>query len=152
MKVYLETTVPNFLYADDSPDKQAETIAFWDWLKLGTENTFISRLVEQEILRAPADLRTKLFESLAEVSPQMLDVSAETVGLGRIYVAREVVPAKYENDAYHIAVAVCSEMDVVVSWNLEHIVKMKTIRRVNEINVEYGLPPIRIHTPPEVMP
>ena len=78
--------------------------------------------------------------------------SFDALALARAYVARGVVPQRYVNDARHIAVAVCSEMDVAVSWNLQHIVKMRTIRLVNQTNLEYGLPAIRIHTPPEVMP
>ena len=44
MRLYLETTVPNFLFASDSPDKQAETVAFWQWLKLGTEQEWAKRV------------------------------------------------------------------------------------------------------------
>ena len=152
MKLYLETTVPNFLFANDSPDKQAETVAFWQWLKLGTEEVFISRLVEAEIGRAQEPLRTKLYDAIADVDAQVLELASEALGLAQAYVARGVLPQRYVNDARHIALAVCSDMSVLVSWNLQHIVKMKTIRLVNQINLEYGLSPIQIHTPPEVMP
>jgi hypothetical protein len=33
-KLYLDTSVPSFLFADDSPEKREVTIKFWDVLKL----------------------------------------------------------------------------------------------------------------------
>ena len=152
MKLYLETTVPNFLFATDSPDKQAETVAFWEWLKLGTEGVFVSRLVEREIAQANEPLRSQLYRALADVWAQPIDIPPEAVGLAQVYVARGVVSARHSDDALHIAIATCEDLDVVVSWNLKHIVKMKTIEMVSRINMQYGLAPIRIHTPPEVMP
>jgi hypothetical protein len=50
-----------------------------------------------------------------------------------------------------VAVAVCHRLDVVVSWNMEHLVNVRRIERINQINLRYQLPPIKIHTPKEVM-
>ncbi|MBM4085894.1 MAG: type II toxin-antitoxin system VapC family toxin [Planctomycetes bacterium] len=58
---------------------------------------------------------------------------------------------RYRNDAAHVAVAVWHRMDVVVSWNMEHLVKVSRIERFNQVNAVLGLPPIRIHTPEEVI-
>jgi len=32
MRLYIETTVPNFLFADDAPEKKAATEEFFKWL------------------------------------------------------------------------------------------------------------------------
>ncbi|MFQ3675573.1 MAG: hypothetical protein SNJ64_03415, partial [Endomicrobiia bacterium] len=45
------------------------------------------------------------------------------------YILENIIPSKYRNDALHIAIAVVNDSDVVVSWNLEHIVKLKTKSR-----------------------
>ena len=42
-------------------------------------------------------------------------------------------------------------MDAVVSWNLRHIVKMKTINETNTINREMGYNKIEIMTPQKVI-
>jgi len=34
MKLYLETSVPNFLFAEDAPEKRRVTEMFFKWLKL----------------------------------------------------------------------------------------------------------------------
>jgi hypothetical protein len=41
-------------------------------------------------------------------------------------------------------------MEVLVSWNMEHIVKLKTIVGVNKINKQEGYSLILINTPEEV--
>lgn len=42
-------------------------------------------------------------------------------------------------------------MDVVVSWNMKHIVKLKTRMEINGINKIYGYKEIELCTPEEVI-
>ena len=56
-----------------------------------------------------------------------------------------------ERCIFLIAVATVNDMDVVVSWNLEHIVKLKTRQAVNGINSLFGYKGIEISTPEEVL-
>lgn len=55
---------------------------------------------------------------------------------------------KLEGD---ISISVVTAMEVVVSWNMQHIVKLKTIIGVNKINKECGYSEIMINTPEEVL-
>ncbi len=41
-KLYLDTSVPSFLFAEDSPERREVTIQFWDILKLGLYDIVIS--------------------------------------------------------------------------------------------------------------
>jgi hypothetical protein len=67
------------------------------------------------------------------------------------YVSSNIIPARYRNDLLHIAYAVANDLDVVVSWNLRHIVKLKTRMEVNGINKVYGYKEIELCTPEEVI-
>ena len=71
--------------------------------------------------------------------------------LAKEYIAQGIIPKRYENDALHIAVAAVHDLDVIISWNFEHIVKMKTKRQVNAINTLLGYKGIDIYTPREVV-
>lgn len=51
-KLYLDTSVPSFLFADDSPEKREVTIKFWDVLKLGLYDVIISDILLSEKYRA----------------------------------------------------------------------------------------------------
>ena len=42
------------------------------------------------------------------------------------YVKSGIIPVKHIEDAVHIAVATVFSLDALVSWNFEHIVKLKT--------------------------
>lgn len=152
MKIYLETSVPNFLFAEDAPEKRDATREFWHWLRMGTEEVFVSQLVFSEINDAPDTMKARLKAVLDEIHPAVLDLDEPVVNLANLFMRRGIVPMKYSDDALHVAVAVVNEMDVLASWNLRHIVKLKTITAVNQVCLEYGLKPIRIHTPQEILP
>ncbi len=58
---------------------------------------------------------------------------------------------KYYNNALHIAIATKHEMDALVSWNLTHIVKLRTKMKIKEINHKLKLKEIIICTPEEII-
>ena len=50
----------------------------------------------------------------------------------------------------HIAIATVAEVDVLVSWNFRHIVRLDKIRLFNGINLQLGYKPLTIYSPREV--
>jgi hypothetical protein len=66
------------------------------------------------------------------------------------YVDAAIIPVAYRDDAVHIAAAVLSGQDVLVSWNFRHLVNRRRRFLVNLLNASRGLPTIEILTPPEL--
>jgi hypothetical protein len=62
-----------------------------------------------------------------------------------------IIPLRFKNDGLHVAVAVCHELDVLVSWNMVHLVNVRKVDRINAVNERSGLARIRIHTPEEIL-
>src|SRR6266446_3318965 len=122
MKLYIETSVPNFLFADDAPEKQLVTVAFFEWLKICDDELFISKLVEDELRPTPEPKRGKMTAALQAIPLRVLTVPVEAAGLADLYLAEKIVPVRFKNDALHVATAVWHRMDVVVSWNMKHLV------------------------------
>ncbi len=151
MKLYLETTVPSFLFADDAPEKQQVTRQFFKWLAISPDKLYISELVLAELNRASTVVRDKLLEAVARLPVENLPVSDEAVDLAGQYVANNVIPARYRDDALHVALAVINNLDVVVTWNMKHLANVRRIEGINRTNLTLRLPPIRIHTPEEVI-
>ena len=149
MKLYLESSVPNFLFHEDSPDKQKITKLFFKE-KLIYHKGFISDLVLNELEKTPEPKRTKLKNALIEHKLTALKLTKEAEILADKYIQEGIIPKKYSTDALHIAIAVVNQMDVLVSWNMEHIVKLKTIKEVNDVNKKLHYPHIFINTPEEV--
>jgi len=55
------------------------------------------------------------------------------------------------NDMLHIALATIAEVDVLVSWNFRHIVRLDKILLFNAVNLEQGYKPLTIFSPREVV-
>lgn len=57
---------------------------------------------------------------------------------------------RFRNDMLHIALATVAEVDVLVSWNFRHIVRLDKIQQFNGINLELGYKTVAIYSPREV--
>ncbi len=88
---------------------------------------------------------------IEESNPTNLRANKQIEDLTEKYMLEKIVPEKYKADAIHIAFAVVYELDVVVSWNLAHLVKLATRLKVNGVNKKEGYKEIEICTPQEVI-
>lgn len=150
MRLYIETSVPNFLFTKQAPEKRMITQKFFE-IELNKHTVFVSDLVIEEIEQSPKEREQELKEAIKKYKIGLLNKNQECDDLSSKYIEAEIIPEKYRNDALHIAIAVVNNMDVIVSWNMEHIVKVKTIVGVNKINKESGYKEILINTPEEVL-
>ena len=151
MKLYIETTVPNFLFADDAPEKQAVTKQFYGWLKVSLDELYISELVLAELSRTQLPLRQDLLEATARLHATVLPITPEAEGLAGRYISDGAIPARFRDDAVHVAIAVLNRLDVVVTWNMKHLANVRRIEAINRTNLIMGFAPVRIHTPEEVI-
>ena len=73
-----------------------------------------------------------------------------TTELARMYIENGIFPMKYIDDAKHVAIASINEINYLISWNFEHLVKVKTRKLVNFINVINRFREIDIISPQEL--
>jgi len=151
LKIYVETSVWNFLHADDSPEKRKITEHFFKEIGAGKYEIFISRFVVDEVSRADAEKRYRLESSIGEFKPSLLTPDEAFEALAEKYLGAAFIPERYKTDLFHIVMASVNELDAIVSWNMEHIVKLKTRRYANSINRLEGYREIEIVTPEEVI-
>ena len=149
LKLYLDTTILNFAFADDAPKEKEDTLKFFK--QIDRFEVSISEVVIREISRCPAQRREQLNTLLRRFDLNILEFNQEAQKLGERYVKSGVIPVKYRDDASHIAIATVNNLDAILSWNFQHIVKMKTKREVVAINLIEGYKPIDIYTPGEVV-
>lgn len=88
---------------------------------------------------------------MAQFPLQSLPLTDEVKALADRYIEEKVIPEKERNDAVHIAVASINNLDAIVSWNFEHMVKFKTRREVRGINTLMGYKTIEICSPQEMI-
>lgn len=151
LKLYFDTSVLNFAIANDVPDERQATLKLFEEVKQGKHEVFISDVVIQEINRAPEPIAIKLSTIIAELNAETLSITEDSAILAERYVENGVIPKKYDDDAMHIAIASVNNLDVIVSWNFNHIVKVKTKREVTGVNLLMGYREIDIYSPREVI-
>jgi predicted nucleic acid-binding protein len=108
----------------------------------------VSDVTAGEVAMAPEPVR-EVFSELLEIADN-LPVTEEALELLRAYESHGILGRRFRNDMLHIAIAAVAEVDVVVSWNFRHIVRLDKIRLFNGVNLECGYKPLTIYSPREV--
>jgi len=151
LKLYVETSVWNFLFADDAPEKKEATEKFFAEVETGKYEIFISETVIFEIDAANPEKRNLLLETIARYNPATLETNQDVRTLVEKYLEYGLLSEKHFRDIQHIAHGAAHGMRAIVSWNQKHIVKMKTYDLVNAANMSLGYHVIQIWTPQEVI-
>ena len=125
-RVYLDTSVISFLFAEDAPEKREATVTFFeDFVRPGVYDVYVSPVVIDEISRTRDRTKRKvLLDVVDEYGIEVLDIGErleDIRGLAQAYVAESIVPVRQPEDALHIAIATVEEIDVLLSWNYKHI-------------------------------
>ena len=151
LKLYVETSVWNFLFADDAPEKRALTEAFFNEAEAGRHEIFISEVVMAEIEDAPDDIHEKLQSTIYRYTPRELSSNKESDYMVEAYLDGGLLTPNRSVDLTHLAIASVNDMDMLISWNLRHLVKARTRMLANAINRMNGYHDIEICTPGEVV-
>jgi hypothetical protein len=84
---------------------------------------------------------------LSEIDYSLIEVDERTIEVAGRFVDLGVLREKSFDDCQHIAVAITSQCDVIISWNFKHIVNHKTIMGVKAVTALEGYSDILIYTP-----
>lgn len=151
LRLYLDTSIFNFAFSQQSPDYKEATLRLLELVREGVYEGYISEVVIREINKAGKEKAEQLMGLILDLSPGRLEINAEIERLAEEYVKAGLIPVRYTEDASHIAVASFYEIDIILSWNFEHMVKFKTKKGVVGINTLLGYKPVEILTPLEVI-
>lgn len=145
LRIYVDTSVIGGCF---DPEFRIWSNALMEDFRNSRFYPVLSDVTAAEVALAPAPVRS-LHEELAMFA-ETLPVTEEALEVLAIYEARGVLGLRFRNDMLHIALATVAEVDVVVSWNFQHIVRLDKIQLFNGINVELGYKPLAIYSPREV--
>ena len=139
-RVYLDTSVINFLFADDAPDFRRVTEEFFD--RHAAQHELYGSDVLVRELNADPDVprRERHLKTLADHRVAILPANRdeEVARLADVYMRHGVVPVRKRDDALHVAYATVFEMDVVLSWNFKHLANLRREARFTTVNHEEG--------------
>jgi predicted nucleic acid-binding protein len=152
LRLYLDTTVWNYPFAEDVPAMRKQTLEFFEMVRAGRYITHVSRAVADEIADAPPKRKSEIIHLMKGISPVHLEDHEEVDRLGDLYISRKVLPPKSRVDAQHLAFATFYEMDALISWNFRHLANISKKDKMTSVNVSEGYyRPLDLVTPLEVL-
>lgn len=97
-------------------------------------------------------MKDTFLQLLTNYNIKVVDVNEnELEELVEKYIAENIVPDEFINDARHVGYATIMRVDILVSFNLKHIANEWSSRRFNSVNLKEGYPELTIRTPEEVI-
>lgn len=133
--LYLDTSVISIYFDARDPTLQEQTREFWD--ALPRFEVYVSTLVLDEVLQTRDGQRRR----------QMLEL-LEPLQVFEVTPAMQRLALEYQ---LHAAAASVMGVDFLLSWNFRHMVRVKTRRLVNLINLQHGYRTLEIVAPPELL-
>ncbi|MHC6203474.1 PIN domain-containing protein [Breznakiellaceae bacterium SP9] len=147
LRLYLDTSVISYLDQRDLPEKMAETHKLWDKIKVGAFDIVISSVTTRELDNCDEKKRNIVYGYLNEIVFTVVSVNEKIMELAERIVDFSILKRKSFDDCQHIAAAIISECDMIVSWNFSHIVNVDTVRGVKAITAMGGYKDILIYPP-----
>ena len=146
LRIYVDTSVLGGCF---DPEFSAWSNGLLHDFRRGRFRAVLSDVIAAEVEAAPEKVRGILAELLVQ-GAEMASASAEAMSLLASYESHQILRSRFRNDMLHIALATVAEVDVLVSWNFRHIVRLDKIRLFNAVNVEQGYRALTIYSPREV--
>ncbi len=151
LKIYLDTSVISHLEQQDAPEKMADTHRLWEQAKAGAFDVVLSNIDFEELLDCAPEKRAMLAEYLTQINYTRVNVNADILRIADQMIDWGILKQKSYDDCQHIAAAIVSGCDAVVSWNFKHIVNHKTMQGVKAITALEGRSDLLIYTPPALL-
>ena len=149
-RIYLDTSVFGAVCDPGPVERLLATRRVLDGLARKRWEGFISTLVLEEVERAPEAVRGRITSELRRSEVTVLEESAESLLLVRLYMPSGAIPANSEYDARHIALATVNGIHTLVSWNFRHMVNVDRRRQINAINLRENFALLDIVSPWEI--
>ncbi len=139
------------MHVDDAPEKKEATEKFFSEVEDGKYEIYISEAVRAEINAAEIEKYALLDKLIDKFKPIELELDDEVTQLAEAYVENGVLTRKHYFDLLHLAYATVGGVSVLVSWNLNHLVRMKTFTLGNIVNRTNGYNEVMLFTPQQVI-
>ena len=147
LKIYLDTSVISHLDAPDTPEKMVDTLRLWRQIQEEKYNVILSEVAFDELDSCPEPKRSYLAAFLQQIQYERVVSDNDTVLLAGKFIDFHILREKNFDDCRHIAAALLSGCDIIVSWNFKHIVNTRTIKGTRVITAMEGYKDLIICSP-----
>jgi predicted nucleic acid-binding protein len=147
LRIYLDTSIISYLDQQDTPEKMAITHKLWEKIKADEFEVVLSDVDFAEIDDCNDVKRAILYEYLSQIKYAKVLVDDKTMKVAERFVNLNILKQSSFDDCQHIAAAIVSGSDVIVSWNFKHIVNHKTMMGVKAVTALEGYDDLLIYEP-----
>jgi len=147
LKIYIDTSVIGNLDRDEENEIKTDTHILWNQIKDDLYDVVLSDVTIAEIDDCQEEKREILYDYLSEIDYTLVEVDEKTLEVASRFIDLGVLKEKSFDDCQHIAAAITSRCDVIVSWNFKHIVNHKTMMGVKAVTALEGYNDVLIYTP-----
>ena len=139
IKIFLDANAISNLDQPNMAYEMADMKALWELMKEGMYEIVISTLVIDELERIPKkDKKDLIFDYLNQIDMEVHDLTDEMKEIANLLLKYNILSEKDYNDAMHIACAMVTGCDCLVSYNFDDINNIKTIKGVRTISLLQG--------------
>jgi predicted nucleic acid-binding protein len=147
-RVYIETTIPSFYYTlrgdPESVARMHWTREWWDRFA-DSFDLFTSDAVIAELGRGIGENTAERISLLN--GRELLEITNQVEEVAAIYIEKRVMPADPTGDALHLALASFYRLDVLLTWNCQHLANPNKMEHIRVVNFSLGLPMPLLMTP-----
>lgn len=147
-KIYLDSTIPNYVFNDEYLEKQKAAKEIFNSAKKNKILTFISPVTVYEIENSDEPRRADMLKLLKICT--LFQATPEAEKLAQDYIKQGVFTKTNREDARHVAYAVYYGVDIIASYNFSHIVRLSTIKKLQAANLILGYRTPEIRSPEEI--
>ena len=152
-RVYIETTIPSYLAAWPSRDlvqaaRQQITHEWWSNERQDFE-LCISQTVLDEVAAGDAAAANRRLSFLQNLP--LLDLTDAVSAVAKAIMGSGLLPQKAARDAIHIAVSSVHHVELLLTWNCQHIANAAIMKELGEIVAQCGFEMPILCTPEELL-
>lgn len=146
-RIYIDTSVIGGYFDEEFEEATGK---LFNRIRNKDFDVYFSEISISELIPSPQKVKD-LFNEIPVDCLYKLEFTEEIMELADNYIIENILSSKSLNDAYHIAHVTVNRIDVLVSWNFNHIVNLNKIRLFNAANLKLGYPMIDIRSPKELL-
>jgi hypothetical protein len=152
-RVYIETTIPSYLAAWPSRDlvqaaRQQITHEWWNSERQKFD-LCISQIVLDEAAAGDVDAANRRLAFLQNLP--LLDLTGTVNVVAKAIMSSGLLPEKATRDAVHIAVSSVHRIDILLTWNCQHIANAAIMKELGNIVAQCGCEMPILCTPEELL-
>jgi len=145
--IYIDTSIVNHLVKSNRQEWKKATEQVWREIKEEGYSVHTSQVLFDEIKACGQPKRGKMEGSMEEIKYVLHENTEEIKRLGKTLITECRLPDETANDMLHLAHAITSGCNVVLSWNFHHMVNKALIPKFKEVSLKFGYNDIDILSP-----